>query len=354
MDIEKKLELIASPPTEEIVTVDELRTLIETGTPLIGYDGFEPSGKAHLGTGILRAIKLKDMIDAGVKFKILIADWHAWINKKMGGDMDAIKKVGNYLVKAWEACGVPMDKCEIVWASDLVKNVEYWENVIKIAKNTTVARATRCLTIMGRQQTEGMETAQLFYPMMQVADIFQLEVNICQLGMDQRKANMLAREIGPKIGYWKPVAVHHHILAGLQDPSRMDVDSKTGEFDYKMSKSKKDSAIFIHDTATEVKSKIKKAYCPEGVVENNSILEICKYIIFKKKDVLEIKRKEKFGGDVQFESYDELEKAFLKGSKVLHPLDLKMSVAEALNEILDPVREYFSRHPKLLEVFNEK
>ncbi len=354
MDTERRFELIAAPPTEEIVTPEELRNLIETGVPLIAYDGFEPSGMAHIATGLLRTIKVNDMIEAGVHFKILVADWHAWINDKLGGDLDKIKAVGRYLIKAWEACGVPVDKIEIVWASDLVESSDYWEKVIRIAKNTTVARTNRCLQIMGRKETASQETAQLFYPMMQVADIFHLEVNIPQLGMDQRKANMLAREIGEKLGWWKPTAVHHHIMPGLQGPSRMDVPGHDIEFDAKMSKSKADSAIFIHDSPDEVTRKIKKAYCPAGEVEGNPILEIAKYIIFRNMDVLEIQRKPKFGGDIQFESYAELEEGFLnpKGPKGIHPLDLKIGVADALNQLLDPVREYFERHKELLDVFD--
>ncbi|MHA1682828.1 MAG: tyrosine--tRNA ligase [Promethearchaeota archaeon] len=356
MDVERRLELIAAPPTEEVVTIDEIRNLIETGVPLVAYDGFEPSGKAHIATGLMRAIKVKDMLDAGVTFKILLADWHAWINKKMGGDLETIKAVGRYLIKAWEACGVPTNKCEVLWASDLVEKVDYWEKVIKIAKNTTVARANRCLTIMGRNQSKGMDTAQLFYPMMQVADIFQLGVNVCQLGMDQRKANMLAREVGEKLGYWKPSAVHHHIMAGLIGPSRMDVGEPAGEFDDKMSKSKKGSAIFIHDTPDEVRAKMKKAYCPAGEVEGNPVMEIARYIIFRKMDVMEVKRKEKFGGDVQYENFDELKEGFLhpKGSKGIHPFDLKMGVADALNEILEPVRKYFDKNKQYLEVFEKR
>jgi len=355
MDTERRFELIAAPPTEEIVTPEELRNLIETGVPLISYDGFEPSGMAHIATGLMRAIKLRDMIEAGVHFKILIADWHAWINDKMGGDLEKIKAVGRYLPKAWEACGVPKNKIEYIWASDMVKGSDYWEKVIQIAKNTTVARTNRCLQIMGRKETASMETAKLFYPMMQVADILHWEVNVAQLGMDQRKANMLAREVGEKLGFWKPVAIHHHIMPGLQGPSRMDVAGSDDEFAGKMSKSIADSAIYIHDSPEEVTRKMKKAFCPAGVVEGNPVLEIAKYIIFQRMEVLEVQRKPKFGGDVQYESYEELESAFLKpdGPKGIHPLDLKLGVAAALNEMLDPVRKYFEKHSEYLEVFKK-
>jgi len=46
--------------------------------------------------------------------------------------------------------------------------------------------------------------SDFLYTPMQVADIFHLDVKICQLGMDQRKANVVAREIGERLGYWKP------------------------------------------------------------------------------------------------------------------------------------------------------
>jgi len=46
---------------------------------------------------------------------------------------------------------------------------------------------------MGRKDTEEMSAAQIFYPCMQCADVFFLKADICQLGMDQRKVNMLAR-----------------------------------------------------------------------------------------------------------------------------------------------------------------
>lgn len=44
MDIETKLELIKRPPTEEIITEEDLRQLLETKEHPIAYNGFEPSG----------------------------------------------------------------------------------------------------------------------------------------------------------------------------------------------------------------------------------------------------------------------------------------------------------------------
>ena len=72
-----------------------------------------------------------------------------------------------------------------------------------------VERTTRCSTIMGRDEKEKLLTSQLMYPCMQCADIFFLKADICQLGLDQRKVNMLAREYCDFNQRKKPVIVSH-------------------------------------------------------------------------------------------------------------------------------------------------
>lgn len=47
----------------------------------------------------------------------------------------------------------------------------------------------------------------------------------------------------------------------------------------KMSKSDPDSAIFMEDSAEDVKRKIKKAYCPPQVAEKNPILDYAHHIV---------------------------------------------------------------------------
>ena len=178
---------------EEIITMQELTELLDRKKNPVAYDGFEPSGLAHLPFAVFRALNIQDLLSAGIKLKLYLADWFAWINNKMGGDLQAIQTVGKYFIEVWKAAGVDTKKVEIIWASDLAKKQDYWKKVMLIAKHTSVARATRCLTVMGRKENELRETAQYFYPMMQTADIFQMEVNICQLGKDQRRCNILAR-----------------------------------------------------------------------------------------------------------------------------------------------------------------
>lgn len=343
MDTEERFGLITSVG-EEVLTEDELRELLNSGQELVAYDGFEPSGTdIHIAQGIMRAININKMTKAGVRFKMLVADWHAWANNKMGGDLEKIQDVGKYMIEVWKHCGMDLDKVEFVWASDQVRDDEYWKLVMNVARDNTVKRVLRCGEIMGRKEGEALSAAQILYPCMQAADIFYLKANICQLGMDQRKVNVLARETGPRLGLWKPVIVSHHMLAGLGEPPKEDSPDRVLEL--KMSKSKPDTAIFMNDSEEDIKRKLRKAYCPEKVVEGNPVLEYCKYMIFEKFDVFEVKRPEKFGGDLSFGSYDELEKAFVAGE--LHPADLKASVAGYLDELVKPVREAFQKDGKL-------
>ena len=342
MDIESKLDLIKQVG-EEIITEEELRHLLQTKAQPIAYDGFEPSGTdIHIAQGILRAINVNKMTKAGIKFKMLVADWHAWANNKLSGDLEKIQLVGKYLIEVWRNCGMDLKSVEFVWVSDYVKDPEYWKKVMNVARNSTVKRIIRTGQIMGRKEAEIQQSSQIIYPCMQAADIFQLKADICQLGMDQKKVNVLARELGPSLGFWKPVIVSHHMLMGLGEPPKSkDIDRV---IDLKMSKSKPDTAIFMNDSEEDIKRKINKAYCPAKIVKENPMLEYSRYLIFEKFNIMEIKRTEKFGGDVVIENYKELEKLYSEGK--IHPADLKNAVAYYINEMIKPIREKFEKNAK--------
>jgi tyrosyl-tRNA synthetase len=341
MDIEEKIKLIKEVG-EEIISEDELRELLSKKEHPIAYDGFEPSGMVHIAQGILRTINVNKLTKAGVKFKMLVADWHGWANNKMGGDLEKIQVVGKYLIEVWKACGMDLDNVEFVWASELNLDNEYWKTVMQVSRNSTVKRVLRCGQIMGRQESEVLQASQILYPCMQAADIFHLKADICQLGMDQRKVNVLAREVGPKLGFWKPIIISHHMLMGLGKPVSKDADMAERAIEQKMSKSKPDTAIFMTDSTKDIQRKISKAYCLEGVVEENPILEYCKYMLFEKFDKIEIERPEKFGGNLSFSNYDELVASFEK--KDLHPMDLKQAVSKYLDKLVKPVRDHFENN----------
>jgi tyrosyl-tRNA synthetase len=319
----------------ELITEDELKKVLKKDKPK-GYIGFEPSGTVHLGWTICTS-KIKDFLECGFDFTVLLADWHAYINDKLSGDIEKIKLCGKYMEDCFAAMGVDTKKINFVYASDYVSDPKYWETVLRVSKATSVKRVKRAMDIMGRSENEAeKDLSKLFYPAMQVSDIFYLDLDVAYGGMDQRHAHMLARDVSKKINRKSPVAIHTPLLTGLQAGGRMDPT------EVKMSKSNPDSMISIHDSSDEVNRKMKKAYCPEKIVDGNPVLEMCKYVIFPEiKGFFKIERPEKFGGNLEFKSYDELEAAFIKD---LHPLDLKNATANYINQILEPVHKYFENH----------
>ena len=352
LTLDEKISLLKEVG-EEIIEVDELRELIQWKEAhlqkIYAYDGFEPSGNIHIAQGLLRAINVNKITKTGIIFKFLVADWHAAANHKFEGDLETIRKVGDFFIEVWKVCGMDLNNVEFIYASDLVKDPAYWELVLKIGINTTLKRVKRCTQIMGRNESEKLYASQILYPLMQAADIFYLPADVCQLGLDQRKVNMLAREVAKKLDKPKPVAVHHHMLMGLKAPPDSNLTGVDRTIEFKMSKSDPDSAIFMLDSPQDIKRKITKAYCPPKEVIENPILEYCKYIIFELIDSFKIERPEKYGGNIEYHSYPAMEKDYSTGN--LTPPDLKPAVIKYLNQLLGPIREHFEKDKKARELY---
>jgi len=394
MDIEEKIALVQRPPTEEIVTINELRTLFETRASPKHYIGLEISGKLHLGSLIIPGFKINDFIKAGIQSNVFLADWHTYINNKLNNNWALIEKISQYYEKAFKffCPGV-----NIIFGSDLYKETDdYWKNFIIFSKQITLARTLRSLTIMGRTEKDNLDFSQLLYPSMQSVDIKALDLDIVHAGTDQRKIHMLVREVFPKLNWKVPISIHHHILPGLSEPNLINSSSSattnannasltgatfgiasssssstttssdntlststiTKELlssseslninnnnnnnfdDYrifnKMSKSNPLSSILIHDSEQEISHKINKAYCPLGVSKDNPVLEIMKYIIFHQYAEIIVERPSKYGGNTSYSSFDQIKLDYEQNK--IHPKDLKLTTSRYLNKIISPVR----------------
>ena len=346
MDITEKIDLIQKPPTEEVVTHDELIELFKTNSSPKHYIGLEISGFLHLGSLISTGFKINDFTKAGVKCKIFLADWHTLINDKLGGNWETISKVSKYYQDAFK---LVCPDAEIILGSKLYEEkTEYWSELVKFTKHMSIARTMRTLTIMGRSEDDKkIDVAKLLYPAMQAVDIHSLDVDIAHAGMDQRKIHMLVREIFPKMKWKVPVAVHHKLLPGLLKPGDTDSSQILG----KMSKSDPNSGIFIHNTDDEIKKKISKAWCEEANIKNNPLLEIAKTVIFHEFNEMNVERPEKFGGNVSYFDYNQLETDFV--GKKLHPGDLKQTVGNYLVKIVSPIREKLNLSEDIHEAIKE-
>ncbi|OGE25523.1 tyrosine--tRNA ligase [Candidatus Daviesbacteria bacterium RIFCSPHIGHO2_02_FULL_39_12] len=356
MSPDEKFKLITRN-LEEVLTEEELKSLIESGTPLKHYIGFEISGKLHLGS-LFTLLKVKDLQDAGARTIIWLADLHSAINDKLDGKLETIQKAAKgYFTEAFKALFISIggnpDKLIFKLCSETyAQNPDFWLTLLEIGKTTTLARTKRSITIMGRGELDdNIPTDKLFYPIMQAADIFLLDINIAHAGLDQRKVHVIARDSANQVkthalkdnkgNQIKPVAIHHPILLSLTGlPQNVQGEKDEIAMKSKMSKSKAGSGISIHDSPEDIQNKINQAYAPEGIIENNPVLNWTKYLVFYEPNFdFTIKRPEKWGGDLSYSSYEHLEKDYAE--KKLHPQDLKAALAEWLIKKLEPVRKYF-------------
>jgi tyrosyl-tRNA synthetase len=331
MEIEERKQLVLRN-TEEIIQEEELEEILKEKDEPRTYVGYETSGPAHLGHWISFR-KLMDAQKAGFQPVVLWADLHTFLNKK--GEEEWIQDMTDYWQATFEALGLD---AEYVHGRDFQEKTEYFHDVLQMSSETTIPRGERSMGEVASDQ-ESPYISQVVYPLMQALDIVYLDLDMAIGGIDQRKIHMLAREKLPKVGYDKPTCLHYPMLPSL---------SGSGD---KMSSSKKNTMFPLHADPSRIRETVKDAYCPQGETEDNPVTEIARFFIFGADRKLEIERPEKYGGDVSYESIEELEEDF--ESEELHPQDLKNAVAEELVQRLEPVREKFKEEPELLEPLRE-
>ena len=343
---------------EEVVGLDHLTGVLSGSNSHGGdstvraYIGLEPSGKAHLGWVIL-AETIRNMLSEGVNVLILLADWHAWVNDKFGRDMEKISVAGEYMAEVFRVLvGFPEEgdgpgQLRFVSASEVMDSGAYWERVLRCSKGMSLKRARRTFSIMGRSEdSSDDDLAAFFYPPMQAADIFELNIDIAFGGMDQRKAHMYMREVADRNGWTKATCIHTPMLSGLKGQGGGRMDS----FDHKMSKSDPGNAIFVHDTSKQIEKKFRKAFLEVGNPAS-PVFEIAQHIVLPNNGKLLVEPKPEFGKPSTWNDLDSFVSAVSNGE--IHPFDAKMAVARGLTEVLSPVVEHFDGNSGLLDAVNK-
>ena len=306
---------LATRNTVEVVTEEELKSLLKKPKKHV-YAGYEPSGEIHLGH-LVTVNKLMDLKAAGFDIVVLLADLHAFLNRK--GTMAEVRELADYNKRCFEGLG--LKDVRFVLGSDLQLNPDYELLMLRLSQQITLNRATRSMDEVGRQM-DAPTVSQMIYPIMQMVDIAMLGVDAAVGGIDQRKIHMLAREHLVNAGYSAPVCIHTPILNGL-DGKKMS--SSSGNY------------ISVADTEETINRKCQKAFCPPEC-EDNAVLQMFQYHVFPRVPSVVMTRPEKFGGNREFTTYGELEEAYRKGE--IHPLDLKKTLGCYLAEILAPVRDH--------------
>ena len=323
ISIQEKLDLVKRN-TEEIIGSEDLVKLLQEKEQPVVYWGTAPTGRPHAGY-LFPALKIADLLKAGFKVKILIADLHAaldntpWI--KLEKRYDYYSKIIPLLI---QAIGVDTKNLEFVKGSEIQLKPEYMFDVLQLSSLSSIRDSTKAASEVVKQD-ENPRVSGLIYPLMQAVDEQYLNVDAQLGGTDQRKIMVLARENLPKIGYNSRIEILHPLIPGL--------------IGKKMSASNEKSKIDLLDSPEDIKNKLKKADCVEGDTDNG-VMAFLKFVIMvikgDKKEKFVVERDEKYGGNLEYDNYEEIEKDFI--DKKLHPLDLKNALAKELSNLLEHIR----------------
>jgi tyrosyl-tRNA synthetase len=348
----------------------EIKFLVDnansSGQKIRSYIGFEISGELHIGGGLFQLLKSAKLQQAGIEIVFWMADYHTWLNSKLDGKIETIKKVAReyfapMILKTFEAVGGDANIAKIIFNYDDYRRLEnenmFWDYEFQCDKQLTLNRVLRSLSITGKTAGDDVDYQLTRYPGMQAADVFWLQTHIAQSGLDQRKIYVSTRDIAYKIDLdfqlkidnkpIKPICTFSVLLHGLLIP---EVNKETGLMEVgKMSKSIPDSCVFGYDNLAEIQRKLKKAYCPmvkpeqtvgEIIEEQkfNPILNWCENLIFKADKVIEIIRPEKFGGNANYSTFANLKQDYFANK--IHPMDLKDGVARCLAKWFEPIYNF--------------
>ena len=325
MNLQKRLELIKRN-TQEIVTEEELTNLLHKKKEPSVYLGTAVSGKPHIGYFVW-VLKLADFLKAGFKVTLLLADLHGALDNT---PWELLEKRYFFYKKViplmFQSIGADIKNFTIIKGSDFQLQKDYILDVLKTATFATVNDCKRAASEVVKFG-DNPKLSGLIYPIMQSLDEVYLDVDVQYGGVDQRKILMFARENLPKVGYQPRIEIMTPMIPGLEGG--------------KMSASIETSKIDLLDDEKTVFEKIKKAYCVAGEVEGNGILAFLKHVVMVIKSDNEetfiVPRDTKYGGNLTFHTYPEVEEAFMK--ERLHPMDLKHALALEINSLLEPIRK---------------
>jgi tyrosyl-tRNA synthetase len=326
MNAERLLE-----DTAEAVKEKEIRDLAGRDPPPNSYWGVAPTGTPHLG--YYRILEKQQMlVEEGFEHTILIADLHAYLDDEKC-PWEEMERRSTVYEKCFELLG--LGDAEFVRGSSFQRSLDYVDDLYHAIGKVTVNRAEHAASevVRGSSPTLGSVT----YPVMQNLDCVYLDSDLAVGGIDQRHVYMLGRELLPELGYEK--------VSFLFTPLGK---SPAGE---KMSASEKETKIELWADEDTIDERIHDAYCPEGELAENPVVDYVSHFVFPQLGEFTVERADEYGGDLSYASREDFEADYESGK--LHPADLKPAAADAIHEALTPVREYFRDHPELLETFED-
>jgi tryptophanyl-tRNA synthetase len=266
--------------------LDDILKRYESGEPFFLYTGRGPSGGVHLGHLIpwIFTKYLQDKFGAELYFQMTNDE------KYFTSDKLSLEKTSELAEEnALDLIAIGFDPMKTFVFTDTGYMKTLYEIGAKIAKHTTFSTAK---AVFGFENSTSI--GMVFFPAIQAAVSFLPSVlkgyNIpCLIpaAIDQDPYwRGIAREVAPKLGFYKPAQIHSKFLPGLGQGG-------------KMSASQPETAIFTTDSQAVVEKKIRSSFTGgRDTLEEQRLLggraDICPvyhyyYFLFEPDD-LELKR----------------------------------------------------------------
>ncbi|MHA1742776.1 MAG: tryptophan--tRNA ligase, partial [Candidatus Heimdallarchaeota archaeon] len=218
----------------------------EKGNKFYLYTGRGPSGQTHLGHLIpwIFAKWLQDKFDAKLYFQV--TDDEKFLFKE-NLDLEKVKSYAYENILDVIALGFDPKKTFIFLDTEYAKTL--YKEAIRVAKHITFS-TTKAVFGFKNETNIG----KIFFTSVQAVPAFLESVKegrnvpcLIPLGVDQDPHFRVARDVLPKLGYYKPALIHSKFLPGL---------GKEG----KMSSSDPEATIFTTDTPEQIEKKIRNAF----------------------------------------------------------------------------------------------
>lgn len=323
----------------EVIGIDEIKEKLKTKKTLNIYWGTAPTNAPHLAY-FLPLIKIRDFIQSGRVFiTILLADVHSYLDEGFDS-ISLVEQRTNYyefvIKEMLKSLGINDSMYEIRRGSSYQFSLAYIRDLLEFTTLISVNQAKRAGTDVVKSKKDP-SLASLLYPLMQCIDEIQLDADIQLGGSDQRKIFSLSRDYSVRRGREKCAYFINPLIPALGKKGKMSASGEAGK-------------ISLTESDEVIKAKIMKAWCVETVsdISTDPVLALTKFLIFPTRESVTIERQEKWGGNVTFNCFEDLEQDWIDGK--LSGVDLKQNLVKWVCDLIAPVRNALQANPELFEI----
>ncbi|KAK8400547.1 hypothetical protein O3P69_003308 [Scylla paramamosain] len=268
--------------------------------------------------------KLRDFLSAGCRVTVLASD----VLSHLDGcqvPWDFVSNIADYyleLIKAtMTVLNIAMENVQFVKGSSFQEDKEYVLDLYKMTALVTCKDSSQAISSVVKDPNL---LSALLYPDMMALDEKHLHADFHYCSSKYAPVIEFAQKSLPLVG-GEPCTP----LISDEMPSLLNRAALTPDEEY----------IGLTEQESQLKKKIKSAFCEEGNVTFNPVLSLVRNVIFPwlEKEKFVVVRTEENGGNLEFDSFSPLEEMF--SQKKLHPGDLKNSVLEYMKKIIQPIRK---------------